>query len=450
MRRATPQLGALRNAALAIVFCREHDPENWWRLGACRACWASMIFRKLVLLFGIVASAWAARAAAEDWPQFRGPTGQGHSGETGLPVRWTATEGVAWSAAIPGRGWSSPVVKGGRVWLTTALDGGKSLRAICRDTADGSAIHDVEVFQSENPGSIHSKNSHASPTPVLEDDRAYVHFGAHGTACVDAAGKVVWRAEQRYAHRHGPAGSPVLYRDLLILSCDGTDVQYVVALDKATGKVRWRTDRTGPMAYSTPLVVRVEGVDQLVSPGGRTFAAYEPASGAEIWRCNHGGYSVVPRPVEGAGLLFLVTGFDESELFAVRPGRGDVTATNIAWTLKRAVPHNPSPLFDAGSLYIVSDAGVATALDATTGKQRWQKRIGGSFSASPVLADGKIYFLDEDGTTTVIAAGGEYRELAKNELGERSLASMAVSGGSLYIRTEGRLYRITGRGSRKS
>ena len=214
-----------------------------------------------------LAAGWllTAAGAAEDWPQFRGPGGQGHSSETGLALSWSEAENIAWKAAIPGFGWSSPVVRKGRIWLTTSLDGGRSLRALAVDGRSGKILHDVEVFRPEEPGNIHAKNSHASPTPVLEDDRVYVHFGANGTACLDADGRVIWKAALPYRHGHGPGGSPVLFENLLIVNCDGTDVQYVAALEKTTGKIAWKSEREGQMAYSTPLAIRVDGADQLVS-----------------------------------------------------------------------------------------------------------------------------------------------------------------------------------------
>ena len=396
---------------------------------------------------------------AAPWPQFRGPDGQGHAPESGLPVRWSESENVAWTAPVPGRGWSSPVVGGREVWLTTALDDGRSLRALAFDREDGKLLRDVEVFKKEAPGPIHAKNSHASPTPLLDGNRVYVHFGAHGTACLERDGRILWTRVLEYNHRHGPAGSPVIYRDLLLVSCDGTDVQFVVALEKESGKVRWRSGREGPMAYSTPLILEVAGRDQLLSTGGNRAVAYDPLSGKELWWVTYEGYSLVPRPVVGTGLVFICTGYDSPELLAVRPGgEGDVTASALAWSLKRGAPHNPSPLVVGEDLYIVSDAGVASCLEARTGERRWQKRLEGSYSASPLLAGGKVYFLNEDGVTTVIAPGSQYEEVAVNRLPGRTLASLAVAGPALFLRTDSRLYRLEvtpagnktpGRGSRR-
>lgn len=383
-------------------------------------------------------------ATGADWPQFRGPEGQGHAAGEDLPLTWSETENIRWKVPVAGRGWSSPVIAGERIWLTTALDEGHSLRAICIERTTGLMLHDVEVFAPDEPGPVNAKNSHASPTPVLEDDRVYVHFGAHGTACLSSDGEIIWKSDRwQYNHRHGPAGSPVLYRDLLIFSCDGTDVQFVVALDKHTGKVLWQTDRQGPMAYCTPQLIRVDGVDQLFSPGGDQAVSYDPLSGEELWRFRYIGYSVVPRPVYGHGLVFFSSGFNDPVLYAIRcDGSGDVTETHVAWELARGAPNSPSPLLVGDELYIISDKGVATCLDARTGEEHWKQRIGGNYSASPLLADGRIYLLSEDGMATVIAASKTFAELAKNQLDGQTLASLAVADRSIYLRSETHLYRI--------
>jgi len=396
-------------------------------------------------------------ARAEDWPQFRGPTGQGHSSETGLPLNWSDTQSVRWKTPVPGRGWSSPVIAGGRVWMTTATTEGitsvllrtRVLRALAYDAATGKEVVNTEVFSLTDAGAMHAKNSHASPTPIVEGDRVYVHFGAHGTAALDTNGKVLWKVTLPYDHLHGTGGSPVLYGDLLIYSCDGTDVQFVVALDKRTGTVRWKTPRPKPgyMAYSTPLVIKVNGADQLVSPSAYRTIAYEPATGKEIWSVDYAdGFSNVPRPVYGHGLVFLATGFNVPSFLAVRPeGKGNVTSSGVAWRLSRGAPLTPSPLLVGDELYLVSDNGIASCLDAKTGKPHWQQRLGGSHSASPIYADGRIYFLNEDGEATVLAPGKQFQKLAVNALSAQTLASIGVSGGSFFIRTSQHLYRIGGR-----
>ena len=383
---------------------------------------------------------------SQDWPEFRGPTGQGHSDERGLPLTWSETRNVRWKTAIPGRGWSSPSIQGDRIWLTTATEEGKSLRAISIDRNTGAILQNIEVFRLKSPGQINSKNSYASPTPILEGDRVYVHFGAHGTACLTQSGEIVWKTRVEYDNgQHGSGGSPVIYDDLLIVSCDGQESQFVVALDKTTGKVRWKKFREGYQAYTTPLVVRLPAGDQVISPGAYRAIAYEPRTGKEIWQVRYGdGFSNVPRPVYGAGLVFICTGFQQPSLLAVRlDGRGDVTKSHIAWTLKRGVSLTPSPLLVGDELYMVSDNGVASCVDAKTGTPYWQVRLGGNHSASPIFADGRIYFLSEEGESVVIAPGREFKALARNQLDGQTLASMAVSDGSIFVRSQSHLYRLS-------
>lgn len=394
-------------------------------------------------------------AHAEDWPQFRGPTGQGHSSERGLPLEWSESRNISWKTPVPGTGWSSPVVAGGRVWLTTAVEkraGSRgpvtvSLRALAFDVETGREVVNTEVFRIDDAGYINPKNSRASPTPIVEGSHVYVHFGADGTAALTMSGDIVWRTRLPYESQHGNGGSPELYGDLLIINCDGNyDEAFVVALDKRTGKVRWKTQRRKPadQAYTTPLIIRVGEREELVSVGAYRAAAYDPLSGREIWRVSYrDGFSNVPRPVYGHGLVYIATGFNQPTLIAVRAdGQGDVTKTHIAWTLDRAAPYTPSPLLVGDELYVISDIGIASCLDAKTGRIHWQQRLGGNYSASPVFADERIYFLSEEGVATVIAPGRQFRRLAMNRLDGAMLASMAVSNGSFFIRTHSHLYRI--------
>jgi outer membrane protein assembly factor BamB len=407
--------------------------------------------RVLVLL--LIAGA-SALLQAEDWPQFRGPTGQGHATERGLPLEWSETKNIIWKTPVPGLGWSSPVVANGRVWLTTVVESKErrgrvsaSLRALAFDVATGRELVNVEVFRLDDAGYVNPKNSRASPTPIVDGDRVYVHFGADGTAALSTAGDILWTTHLRYESQHGNGGSPTLYRDLLIVNCDGNGGDaYVVALETATGKTRWKTSRRRPadQAYSTPLVITVGQQDQLVSVGAYRAAAYEPLTGQEIWRVSYGdGFSNVPRPVFGQGLVFIATGFQTPTLIAVRPdGKGDVTRSHVAWTIARGAPYTPSPLLVGNDLYYVSDTGVLSLADAASGQVIWQQRLGGNYSASPVLVDGRIYFQSEEGITTVIAPGREFRRLATNRLDEATLASMAVSGSSFFLRSDSHLYRI--------
>jgi outer membrane protein assembly factor BamB len=394
---------------------------------------------------------------AEDWPEFRGPTGQGISASTHLPTQWGPDRNT-WKVTIPGQGWSSPVVVGGRVYLTTSVPTPNnprdlSLRVLCLDAAAGKTLWDLEVLRENGTRSprIHTKNSHASPTPLVRGQRLFVHFGHQGTACLDTDGKVLWRnTSLTYAPVHGNGGSPILVDDALVFSADGGDQRFVAALDVNTGKVLWKTERTNEVqktfSFSTPLLIDVKGQKQIVSPGSNVVSALDPATGREIWRVHYDGYSVIPRPVYGHGLVFLSTGYNTPSLLAIRPdGKGDVTATHIAWKARQGAPHTPSLLLVGDELYMVSDGGQASCLDARTGRVHWQKRIGNAYSASPLFGDGKIYFQSEDGVGTVIEAGREFKLLARNPLEERSLASYAVADGSLFIRTEKHLYRIDSR-----
>lgn len=382
----------------------------------------------------------------DDWPEFRGPSGQGHSAERGLPVTWSETSHVKWKTPLPGKGWSSPAIQGDRIWLTTATEGGKSLRVLCVERNTGALLHDIEVFRLKATAHAHQKNSQASPTPVLEGDKVYVHFGALGTACLTNEGALVWKTTLAYDNgQHGNGGSPVLYDDLLIVSCDGQSEQYVVALDKLTGKQRWKKYRSaGAQAYSTPLIVRLPTGDQLISPGAFRAIAYEPRTGKELWYVTYGdGFSNVPRPVYSNGLVYLCSGFMQPILLAVKvDGRGDVTKSHVVWTLKRGVSLTPSPLIVGEELYVISDNGIASCLDAKTGTLHWQTRLGGNHSASPLFADGRIYFQSEEGETTVIAPGREFKTLAKNQVDGQTLASLAVSGGAIFLRSESHLYRF--------
>jgi outer membrane protein assembly factor BamB len=399
--------------------------------------------RSIMLFCLALAALFASNAPAQEWPQFRGPGGQGHASTASPTLHWSESENIRWKTPIEGLGWSSPVIAGNQVWLTTAIESSGSLRAVCINRESGAIEHDVEVFRKNDLGRIAAKNSHASPTPVVDDHQVYVHFGAHGTAALARDGQIVWTRELEYDHRHGPGGSPVVWQDLLIVTCDGPDVQYTVALDKHTGQVRWRADHQGQQAYSTPLVIGSGAAAQLITSQGEALVAYRPQDGAELWRCRHGGHSVVPRPVAGNGLIYFCTGYWTPSLMAVRTGgSGDVTDSRVAFTLRRGVPHTPSPLLDKDRLYLVSDQGVLACVDAVHGTEVWQKRLGGSFSASPTLVDGKIFLTSESGATFIVANGDEFRLLAENHVDGRTLASPAFVDGAMFLRSDTHLYRI--------
>jgi outer membrane protein assembly factor BamB len=356
--------------------------------------------------------------------------------------------------AIPGEGWSSPVVESNQVWMQTALDRGKSLRAICVDRENGKIRHDVEVFHIDNPERKHAKNSFASPTPVIENGRVYISYGMYGVACLDgSSGKVLWENhELKHDHdKNGPGSSPIIYRDLFILNCDGTEQRFVAALNKFTGKLAWKTGRSnvinkaGEMkkAYHTPLVITSDDRDQLISMGAFRVSAYEPLTGKEIWWVDIPGFSNVPRPVFGNGLVFLSTGFMKPELWAIRTdGSGDVTKSHVKWKFIKQTPAKPSPLLIGNQLFMISDDGIATCLDAVSGKEIWSERVGGEYSASPVYADGKIYCFGEQGQTVVIKPGAKLNIVATNSLEDGFMASPAIAGKAFFARTKKNLYRI--------
>lgn len=390
--------------------------------------------------------------AAQDWPEFRGPTAQGHYAGK-LPVSWSENENIAWSVKIPGEGWSSPVIVAGRIYLTTAVPDsvskGFSLRLLCLDSEQGKVIWNVEVFQ--EPASaprIHNKNSHASPTPVFKDGRIYAHFGHMGTACLDLEGRILWKnQEYQYKPVHGNGGSPCLTQDTLIFCCDGSDIQAVIGLNINTGKTRWKTDRkvetNKPFSFGTPLSITHEGVQQVICQGSDVVMSLDPYTGKELWRVRYKGFSQIPRPLYHQGLVYICTGYESPKLMAIKPGgQGDVTATHVAWTVPRSVPATPSPVIVGDALYMVSDFSVMSCLDAATGKQRWQGRLSGGHSASLLHADGRIYILNEKGTCFVVEAGAVFKELSRNTLPGRTLATPAPYQGKLYLRTDEKLYCI--------
>lgn len=407
----------------------------------------------LCLLLLLLATA-APALATQDWPEFRGPTAQGHATARNVPVKWDATTNVRWKVPVPGEGWSSPVVVAGRIYLTTALNeaDGPSLRALCFAADDGRLVWDREVIRAPAAATkeFHKKNSHASPTPIVRDGVIYVHFGHMGTAALDLAGQVLWRQTGiSYPPMHGNGGSPALVGDTLVFSCDGKSEPFLVGLDARTGRERWRTPRhttaKSKFSFSTPLAIEVDGATQVISPASGFLGAYDPKDGREIWRARYGeGYSVITRPIYAQGLLFVSSSFNKPVLYAVRPqgAQGDVTDTHVAWSYPKAAPNTPSLLAVGDEVYMVSDGGIATCLDLRTGQVHWTERIGGNYSASPIAAEGRIYFQDEAGLGTVLQPGKTFTVLAKNDLGEPTLASPAVIDGALFLRSKSHLWRI--------
>ena len=420
----------------------------------------------------------ASAEALPSWGQWRGPAGQGHA-ETAkdLPRAWSETENVAWKTAVEGKGWSSPVIADGRLWLTTAVEsplsetekaerlasvenssslqvsGPVSLRAVCLDAVTGKVLHDVELFRQSQPDPIHSLNSYASPSPILDGGRLYCHFGANGTACVDAeTGKILWtHALQKIRHENGAGGTPVLFRNRLIFDCDGSDQQYIVALDTATGEVAWKTERSGERnpepqlkkAYGTPLLAEVDGHTILLSTGADWLYAYDPEDGRELWKQAYGvlGFSIVPRPIVGHGMAFVSTSFMQPELLAVKLPSGDALP-EIAWRVKKSVPNIPSPLLVGDEIVMVSDKGVATCLDARSGDVLSSERLGGNFCSSPLYADGRIYVGNREGQTFVLAPGRDFRVEATNQLDGEIMATPIAVGPVLFLRTDKAVYRI--------
>lgn len=417
----------------------------------------------LALLFCLPLS-----AAAENWPGFRGPTGQGLSTDTGLPLKWSMTNNVAWKTAIPGQGWSSPIVWGGRVFVTTTKENGTKCHVLCLDAADGKILWDKQVLE-QVPLRKEGKNSYATPTPTTDGERVYAVFGDGSVAAVTLDGSVVWtNREVAYYSRHGLGASPLLHGGLLIVTYDGSqrvkeagqypnnsqdektgwlipwDQALIVALDAKTGRRVWAAKRgKSRIAHASPIVLREGGQEQLLSIAGDVVQGFDFKTGERLWTVYCQGESPVPSPVTGDGLIFAASGFEKTTLRGIRAGaKGDATATHIAWEQKKGVPNQASLLYAKPHLYAVTDGGVATCYQGETGNIIWQERLGGTHSASPLLAGGNIYFLSEAGETTVLAAGPEFKVLAKNPLGEKTQASMAASGRRLFIRTEKNLFCI--------
>lgn len=420
--------------------------------------------------------------ASSFWPEFRGPHGNGIAPKGPAPTRWSETENVTWKTLLPGKGWSSPVVADGQVWMTSAVEVEASedeklamlraagveerkfkelqtkkavtLKALCVDFKTGNLLHEIDLARIESPSPIHHFNSYASPTAVIDGAHVICHFGAFGTFCLNREnGALVWKQALHLEHGVGPGSSPIIHKDKVILICDGTDQQFVAALNKDSGKEVWRTPRppmdaeTGDRmkSYCTPVVLTdTRGREQIVCVAAQWVVGLEPGTGAELWRLRHGtGFSVVPRPVHGNGILYFCTGYGKPQLWAVRTdGEGDVTETHVVWTETKRIPAKPSPLLLGADLFVTDDSGIVSCFDAADGSLRWQERLGGNYTASPIFAGGKLYFAGESGKVTLIEPSAAFQVTAENEIEGKLMASPVVVDGALLLRSDQALYRI--------
>jgi len=431
-----------------------------------------MIYRRFILSVLLLAtvSGWSGET---NWPQFRGPRGDGSSENKDLPLTWSEEQNVQWKTPIHGRAWSSPVIWDAQIWLTTATEDGRELFAVCVDRQSGKLIHDLKLFDVEKPQYAHPFNTYGSPTPVIEAGRVYVSFGSPGLACVDTkTGKILWtRRDLECNHYRGAGSSPILYGSLFILNFDGSDHQFIIALDKETGRTAWQKNRSVDYkdlepdgrvqtegdfrkGFATCQIATLDGRLTLLSQGSKAFYGYDPLTGNELWRVeDRTSHSGATRPVVGQGLVFVPTGFSIGQVLAIRPGAPgevlDINATNspptklqLAWKAKKNSPKKPSLLLIGDYLFGIDDGGIATCWEAKSGTVLWNERVGGNYSASPMTVEGRIYFFNEEGKTTVVAAAPEFKKLAENQLGDGFMASPAVSEHALFLRSRTHLYRI--------
>ncbi len=407
--------------------------------------------------------------AGTDWPDYRGPRCDGHvpaPGDAklaGFPLHWSETENVKWKTEIPYRGWSTPVVMGGQVWLTTATEDGHDFFALCVDADTGKIRFNEKLFHCDTPETLgNNVNCYATPSPVIESGRVYVHFGSYGTACLDTAtGKTIWKRDDLPCrHYRGPSSSPILFENLLILTMDGVNLEYCAALDKTTGRTVWKTDRSVPWndendpgqmardgdhrkAHSTPLIVKTGDKAQMISSAAKAAYSYDPRTGKELWHVCYHDWSVAPRPLFDHDVAYIMTGLMNAELWAVKTdGQGDVTDKNVLWKASTHVGKFASPILVDGLIYTAAEQIFLTCFDAATGKTVWTNRIGGSYEASPIYADGRLYFFSKEGKATVLKPGRTFEILATNTLADGFMASPAATGKAFFLRTKTSLYRI--------
>ena len=409
------------------------------------------------ILLSITVASCQVIEANEQWSQFRGHYGNGIIKSTSAPINWSENTNIDWKTPIHDRGWSSPVIWNDQIWMTTATKEGNKMYAICVNKLSGKIEHDIHVFDVKSPQAITNENTYASPTPVVEEGRVYVHFGTYGTACISTKdGQILWKRRDLNCDHEigaGPASSPFIYNNFLIFNVDGRDVQYVIALNKETGKTAWKTNRSVDFsdvqinqrkAYGTPFIIPRGNSNQMVSIGAKGVYSYDPGNGKELWKAEHRGWSIAPRPVYGEGLVFTMIDRDRPEMWAINPnGRGDITETHIEWKETKRMPPRASPIFFKGLLFVVDRNGYISCLEAKTGQSLWQKRMKGRFSASPILANNLIYFFNEDTVCTIIKPTRELEIVAENKLSDDKLmATPAFDENSIYIRTEKKLTRI--------
>lgn len=413
---------------------------------------------------------------AAEWPQWRGPDGMGHSTAKNLPLTWSETSNIAWKAELPGRGWSSPVIDGNQIWVTTAVEtkatpeeakkrlAGKKpdqpltlldtveLRALCVDRDSGKLLHNVLLITKTEPQAVHELNSYASPSPVLDDGKLYCHFGTFGTACVDIkTSKLLWtNTDLTINHENGPGSTPIVHGENMIVHLDGSDRQFIAALNKNTGKLAWKTDRSGEMhsnpqqkkSYGTPVVVKIDGKDQVISPASDWVYSYDPATGRELWKLSYGvlGFSVVPRPVVGNGFIYMSTGFMKPELLAIK--YEGVKEPRIEWRISKGSTNMPSPILIGDEIYVLNDGGILLCANAHTGEEYYRERLGGKFSSSPVYADGKLYVGSREGIMFVVQPGKQFKILGQNTMEGAIMATPAAVDGALFVRTDKGLFRL--------